>query len=56
VDNSAANGRVNFVANKFLEKQVNDPSLRKLLRPSAKCKFFLLLYFSMQSDIRLMGA
>jgi cation diffusion facilitator CzcD-associated flavoprotein CzcO len=56
VDNSAANDRVNFVANKFMERKVTDPSLRKLLRPSAKCKFFLLLHFSMQSDIRLMGA
>jgi len=56
VDNSAANDRVNFVANKFMERQVKDPSLWKLLRPSAKCKFFLLPHFSMQSDIRLMGA
>jgi cation diffusion facilitator CzcD-associated flavoprotein CzcO len=56
VDNSAANDRVNFVANKFMEKQVKDPSLRKLLKPSAKCKLFLLLHLSMQSDIRLMRA
>jgi cation diffusion facilitator CzcD-associated flavoprotein CzcO len=45
VDNSAANDRVNFVANKFMEKQVKDPGLRKLLRPNAKCKLFLLLHF-----------
>ena len=55
VDNSVANDRVNFLANKFMEKQVKDPSLQKLLRPSAKCKFLLLIHFSKQSDTRLMG-
>jgi hypothetical protein len=56
VNNSTANNRVNFEANKFMEKQVKDPTLRKLLIPSAKCMLFLLLHFSMQFDIGLMGA